>query len=316
MRPTLLRGLALCVVLAARAGVAGPLDEPIKPLQGAPKLDAARVELGRKLFHDPRLSANGKLSCAGCHDLAKGGVDNRPRSIGFDGQATGINTPTVLNAALNFKQFWNGRAASLEAQIEAVVVNPVEMGSKWDDVVVWISKDTAYKDAFGKAYRDGVTKRNVVDAIATFERSLITPSRFDRFLLGEPDAITPEEKAGYAKFKQYGCIACHQGANVGGNMFQTFGVMGNYFQARGGVTDADLGRYAVTKREQDKHVFKVPSLRNVALTAPYFHDGSAATLEDAVEVMFKYQLGRTAPAEDKDLIVKFLRTLNGEKGAR
>src|SRR5215470_12548930 len=295
MRPSLLRGVLLCAAFViARAGVAGPLDEPIKPLQGAPKLDPARVEIGRKLFHDPRLSANGKLACAGCHDLAKGGVDNRFRSIGFDGQTVGINTPTVLNSGLNFKQFWNGRAESLEAQIEAVVANPVEMGSKWED---------------------GVTKRNIVDAIATFERSLVTPSRFDRYLLGDQLAISAEEKAGYAKFKQYGCIACHQGANIGGNMFQTFGVMGNYFQARGNPTDADLGRFGVTKRDGDKHVFKVPSLRNIALTAPYFHDGSAATLEDAVEVMFKYQLGRTAPAEDKELIVKFLKTLTGEKGA-
>ena len=316
MRPSLLRGVLLCAAFViARAGVAGPLDEPIKPLQGTPKLDPARVEIGRKLFHDPRLSANGKLACAGCHDLAKGGVDGRFRSVGFDGQTVGINTPTVLNSGLNFKQFWNGRAESLEAQIEAVVANPVEIGSKWEDVVTWIAKDKDYKDAFGKAYKDGVTKRNIVDAIATFERSLVTPSRFDRYLLGDQLAISGEEKAGYAKFKQYGCIACHQGQNIGGNMFQTFGVMGNYFQARGNPTDADLGRFSVTKRDGDQHVFKVPSLRNIALTAPYFHDGSAATLEDAVEVMFKYQLGRTAPAEDKGLIVKFLKTLTGEKGA-
>ena len=308
--------MLLAGLVAAHQVAAVPLDEPIKPLKAPWKLAPARVELGRKLFHDPRLSANGTLSCAGCHDLGKGGVDNRSHSVGFSGKVTGVNAPTVLNAALNFKQFWNGRADSLEGQIEQVVVNPVEMGSSWDGVVAWVSKDSAYSREFGKAYKDAVTKRNIVDAIATFERSLLTPSRFDRFLLGDANAITPEEKQGYEKFKQYGCVACHQGMNVGGNMFQTFGVMGDYFKARGSLTDADLGRYGVTKRESDKHVFKVPSLRNVALTAPYFHDGSAATLDDAVAVMFKYQLGRTAPAEDKELIVKFLKTLSGETGGQ
>jgi cytochrome c peroxidase len=315
--PLLLR-LAVTVMLgAAYTALAAPLNEPIKPIPLTLKQDPARVEIGRQLFYDARLSANGKVSCASCHDLQAGGVDGRDHSVGFSGKITGVNAPTVLNAALNFKQFWNGRANSLEDQIDAVIQNPVEMGSKWDDVVTNVGKDPKYKDAFAKAYEDGVSKANIQNAIATFERALITPnSRFDKYLRGDPDAITDVEKTGYAKFKQYGCVACHQGVNIGGNMFQTFGVMGDYFQKRGNPTEADLGRYLVTKEETDKRVFKVPSLRNVALTAPYFHDGTAKTLDAAVDVMFKYQLGRVAPKEDKEAIIKFLITLTGELEGR
>ena len=299
-------GLSCC----ARAAL---LDEPIQPIPLTMNQDPARVEIGRLLFRDTRLSGNGRVSCASCHDLGKGGADGRDRSIGLNGQLTAVNAPTVLNAALNFKQFWNGRADSLEAQIDHVMQNPIEMGSNWEDVVKKLSQDAKYKSAFNAAYKDGITKANIQNAIATFERTLITPnSRFDKFLRGDTNAISAQEKAGYAKFKQYGCVACHQGVNVGGNMFQKFGVMGNYFEKRGNPTQADLGRYLVTQVESDKNVFKVPSLRNVALTAPYFHDASAKTLEDAVDVMFRYQLGRVASREDKESIVRFLNTLTGE----
>lgn len=294
------------------AAIGAPFDEPIKPIPATLNQDPARADIGRRLFNDPRLSANNRVSCASCHDVGKGGVDGRDRSVGFSGLVTGVNAPTVLNAALNFKQFWNGRAGTLEEQIDSVIQNPVEMGSKWPDVLSKVSRDGVYKTAFGAAYKDGVTKANIQNAIATYERTLITPgARFDQYLQGDQNAISPQEKAGYAKFKQYGCVACHQGVNVGGNMFQKFGVMGDYFAARGKPSEADLGRYLVTKEEGDKHVFKVPSLRNIALTAPYFHDGSAKTLEDAVDVMFKYQLGRVAPREDKAAIIKFLHTLTG-----
>jgi len=277
------------------------------------KQDPARVEIGRLLFHDARLSGNGRVSCASCHEPSKGGGDGRARSSGFNGALTEVNAPTVFNAALNFRQFWNGRADSLEAQVDLVVQNPVEMGSAWVDVVQKVQQDARYKTAFGAAYKDGVTKANIQNAIATFERTLITPnSRFDKFLRGDVNAISASEKVGYAKFKQYGCVACHQGVNVGGNMFQKFGVMGDYFAKRGSPTRADLGRYLVTGLDSDRHVFKVPSLRNVALTAPYFHDASAKTLEDAVSVMFKYQIGRVASQEDRDSIVSFLNTLTGE----
>jgi cytochrome c peroxidase len=191
------------------------------------------------------------------------------------------------------------------------------MGSHWEHVVQMLSADPDYKSAFTKAYPDGVTMNNVQSALATYERTLISAnSRFDQYLSGNTDILTTDEKYGYQRFKDYGCIACHQGVNIGGNMFQKFGVMGDYFQARGNPTEADLGRYLVTKAEEDRNVFKVPSLRNVAVTAPYFHDGSAKTLEEAVDVMFKFQLGRVPSDKDKDLIIKFLKTLTGEWGGK
>jgi len=301
------------VIAAVSPALAATLNEPIQPIPLTSKQDPVRAELGRSLFRDARLSGNGRVSCSSCHDLGKGGGDVRAFSIGFTGKHTGVNAPTVFNAALNFKQFWDGRADSLEAQVDQVVQNPVEMGSTWEEVVRKVSLDAAYKSAFATAYKDGVTKANIQNAIATFERTLITPnSRFDKFLRGDANAISSAEKVGYATFKQYGCVACHQGVNVGGNMFQKFGVMGDYFEKRGNPTPADLGRYLVTKQESDRHVFKVPSLRNVALTAPYFHDASAKTLEEAVDIMFRYQLGRVASKEDRDSIVRFLNTLTGE----
>lgn len=306
--------LALAIVLGGMNPIwAAPLDEPIKPIPAPSKQDPARVALGQKLFYEVRLSGNDKVSCASCHELSKGGVDRLDRSKGFSGRSTTVNAPTVFNAALNFRQFWDGRVDSLEAQIDVVIQNPVEMGATWAGIITKLSQDPQYQRAFAIAYRDGVTKANIQNALASFERTLLTPnSRFDRYLRGEATAISDVEKKGYAKFKQYGCIACHQGVNVGGNMFQKFGVMGDYFAKRGGVTDADLGRYLITRNPDDKHVFKVPSLRNVALTAPYFHDAGAKTLEEAVDIMFRYQLGRVVADEDKQAIVTFLNTLTGE----
>ncbi|MGS0740391.1 cytochrome-c peroxidase [Glaciimonas sp. GG7] len=289
-----------------------PLDEPIKPVPLSLHQDPVRAELGRQLFSDKRISANNSVSCMSCHDLGKGGNDGRAHSIGYTGKETDVNAPTVFNAALNFKQFWNGRADSLESQIDFVTQSPIEMGSTWPDVVRKIGEDAKYQHAFAAAYKDGVTKANIQNAIATFERTLITPNaRFDQYLRGDPKAITAAEKVGYEKFKKYGCVACHQGVNVGGNMFQKFGVMGDYFKGRGNELEADMGRYRVTMDENDRHVFKVPSLRNVALTAPYFHDGSAKTLDAAVDIMFKYQLGRIGSKEDKESIILFLNTLTG-----
>lgn len=310
-----MKKLAIAAALAAaQPANAQMLDEPIKPLPARLNLDARKVNLGKSLFHDKRLSKDNSLSCASCHDIAAGGVDGKQFAVGIKGQVGPINTPTVLNSGLNFRQFWDGRAATLEEQAAGPVHNPGEMGSNWQEVIGKLSQDKAFVEQFKVAYPDGLKGKNIQDAIATFEKSLITPSRFDRYLNGEGMALQEDEKQGYQLFKNYGCVACHQGQGVGGNMYQTFGVLGNYFKDKGKVTDADLGRYAVTKNEADRHVFKVPSLRNVELTSPYFHDGSAKTLDEAVEVMFRYQLGRSAPAADKALIVKFLKTLTGEKG--
>jgi len=306
----------VAVVASAMASLAGAqtVDEPIKPLPLKLTLDARKVELGKALFHDKRLSKDNSISCASCHDLAKGGADGKPTAVGIGGQVGPINTPTVLNSSLNFRQFWNGRAATLEEQAAGPVHNPGEMGSNWDEVLAKLKQDAALVGKFTAAYKDGLKPANIQDAIATFERSLVTPSRFDRFLRGDLKAINENEAKGYQLFKNYGCVACHQGVNVGGNMYQQFGVMDEYFKVRGRpITEADLGRYAVTKLESDRFVFKVPSLRNVELTGPYFHDGATRTLEEAVDVMFRFQLGRTAPASDKSLIVQFLKTLTGEK---
>jgi len=296
--------------------MAAPLNEPIGPVPTTLSQDPLRVEVGRRLFQDVRLSANNQVACASCHDLKNGGADHRARSLGFNGQLTEVNAPTVFNAALNFKQFWNGRADSLESQVDYVVRSPVELGSVWPDVIAKLSLDTRYQSSFAAAYKDGITAANIQNAIASFERTLITPARFDRYLRGDATALSDAEKIGYIKFKRYGCVACHQGVNVGGNMFQKLGVMADYFAQRGQPTEADLGRYLVTHDEGDKYFFKVPSLRNVALTAPYFHDASAKTLEEAVDVMSKYQLGRAISSEDRHAIVQFLNTLSGEATGR
>jgi cytochrome c peroxidase len=306
--------LALCLLVGYSVTAhAEPLDEPLKPLTAAPALDPKRVQLGQRLFNDPRLSVNNTLSCASCHRLDKGGADDKPFSLGFDGKPVEVNTPTVFNASLNFHQFWDGRVDTLEEQVHIVVTSPVEMGSDWKTVVKRIADDPGYARDFADAYPGGVTQPNIQGALADYERTLLTPnSRFDQYLLGNTDSLTPREKFGYQRFKEYGCIACHQGVNIGGNMFQKFGVMGDYIQDQGNPTRADEGRFNITGDEADRQVFKVPSLRNVAVTAPYFHNGSAPTLERAVEVMFKYQLGREPQKNDTQLIVEFLKTLTGE----
>jgi cytochrome c peroxidase len=292
---------------------AAKVREPIRPIPQSLTLDAAKVSLGHKLFDEPMLSHDNTVSCASCHNLRTGGVDHRVRSIGIH-QAEGSTTAlTVFNSGLHFKQFWDGRADSLEDQVDGPTQADKEMGSTWPEILAKLEHSTEYTTAFKQIYPDGIQRANVKNAIAEFERSLITPnSRFDRYLRGEATAITADEKEGYHKFKAYGCITCHQGVDVGGNMFQPLGVMGDYFGDRGNLTKADFGRFNVTGNEEDKFVFKVPSLRNVAVVGPYFHDGSAKTLEQAVTTMAKYQLGRALPPQDLQQIVLFLNSLTGE----
>ena len=307
--------LALALVPAFGAGFAAEprTGEPIRPLPAEVEVDAAKVALGRRLFHDPRLSKDGSISCASCHDLRSGGDDGRRVSIGIGGKRGVINSPTVFNAGFNFKQFWDGRAPTLVKQVDEPVQSSIEMGSLWPEVVAKLYQDDRYPDLFEAIYPEGIDRNSVRDALAEFVRSLVTPnSRFDRWLNGDDDALNERERRGYALFKSYGCVSCHQGANVGGNMFQVFGVLNEYFKRRGNITEADLGRYNVTGNAADRHSFKVPSLRMAALTAPYLHDGTAATLRDAVDAMFEFQLGREAPDEDKDAIVAFIETLAGE----
>jgi cytochrome c peroxidase len=320
----LLGGLAiLTAVTAVFAGSPradrppAPGTEPISPLPLEVNLDQKKVDLGRRLFLDPRLSRDNTIFCGSCHHLDLAGTDRRSRSTGIGGAVGDVNSPTVFNSGFNFRQFWDGRAATLEDQIDGPVQNPKEMGSTWPEVVAKLTQDPSYVAPFRELYPDGIQRATIKDAIATFERSLITPNApFDKYLNGDQTALTAEERAGYQRFKAYGCVSCHQGINVGGNMYQTFGVMADYFADRGNVTKADLGRFNVTGLESDRHKFKVPSLRNVALTAPYFHDGAAKTLDQAVDIMAKYQLGRVLPAEDRRLIVRFLHTLTGEYNGR
>jgi cytochrome c peroxidase len=303
-------------VAVAIAGQEQPsaATDPIPPLPLALSLDSRKVELGRRLFNDPRLSGDGSVSCAHCHNLGTGGVDRLLRSRGIGGKEGVINAPTVFNSGFNFRQFWDGRAATLDDQIDGPLQNPVEMGATWFHAIDVVLGDRQYRSEFAALYPDGIQPRNVKDAIATFERSLITPnSRFDRFLRGNQAALNEEELAGYRLFKQIGCTSCHQGLNIGGNMYQKLGIMEDYFvAARGNISEADLGRFNITKDQEDRYFFKVPSLRNVAVTPPYLHDGSVKTLEDAVKIMARYQLGKQLDAPDVTKIVAFLRTLTGE----
>ena len=286
--------------------------EPLLALPEAPVLDARVVSLGAKLFRERKLSSDGKVACASCHDLMNGGADSKQSSLGARGRPGAINALSVYNASLNFVLFWDGRAATLEEQVNGPLTNPLEMDAKWPDVLAKLKSDAAYQSAFAAVFSDGITQDNVRTAIATFERTLLTRnSPFDRWLGGDAAALTPAQKAGYDLFKGVGCVACHQGQNVGGNMFQRFGVMGDYFGDRGHVTEADYGHFNVTHSDSDRFVFRVPSLRNVALTAPYFHDGTAKALPDAVQVMAKYQLGRKLSPEQIASIVDFLGSLSG-----
>lgn len=288
-------------------------NQPIQPITAPSNLNHNKITLGERLFHDTNLSGDRTVSCASCHTLASGGADNSPTSVGVNGLSGELNSPTVFNSSLNIAQFWDGRAETLESQMDGPVHNPKEMGSSWVEIIDTLKANKEYSKWFEELYDDGITAQTIKDSIATFENSLVTLNApFDRFLLGDESAISENAKLGYKKFKEYGCVACHQGSNVGGNLYQRLGIMGDYFADRGtGVKAVDLGRYNVTGLDEDMHVFKVPSLRLAALTAPYFHDGSASTLKEAVRVMIKYQLGRTATEQDENLIVEFIHSLVG-----
>ncbi|MGE5658252.1 MAG: cytochrome-c peroxidase [Actinomycetota bacterium] len=288
-------------------------NEPLLPIPLHLQLDSRKVKLGEKLFGDPKLSHDNTISCATCHNLKAGGTDLTSHSLGINGEIGLVNTPTVFNSVFNFRQFWDGRAVTLEEQIEGPTTSSHEMGSSWSEAIAKLKQDPDYISSFKKLYPEGINRETIKDALANFVRSLYTPnSRFDKYLRGDKNALTEAEKKGYRLFKEYGCASCHQGVNVGGNMFQRFGILADYFAMRGNITEADRGRANITGEPGDINVFKVPSLRNVELTPPYFHDGSVPSLETAVAVMAKYQLGEELSPEDTSLIVQFLKTLTGE----
>ncbi len=284
-------------------------------MQKAHPVSDAQVELGRQLWYDTRLSRGNTVSCNSCHNLATAGVDNMPTSQGHKGNFGGRNSPTVLNAALLGSQFWDGRAATVEEQAGGPLLNPVEMANKDEAAVAAkIAHIPEYQQEFKTAYTDKggeITFANITDAIAAFERTLLTPSKWDDYLKGNINALNEQERNGVRSFINNGCIACHAGVNLGGESFQKFGlVKGPYWQFTGSKNH-DEGRFEVTKAENDKFVFRVPGLRNVARTYPYFHDGSVWELDKAVGIMGEAQLGKQLPQEDVDNIVAFLNTLSG-----
>ena len=294
-----------------------PTEEPIAPISAAGPSDQAKIALGESLFNDTRLSHDNVFACSSCHRLDLGGDDGQARSAGANGELLDFNAPTVFNAALNFRLNWRGNFRALEEQNEAALLDSRLMNTNWEELLPKLRSDASYGQRFIRAYAAAPDRTNVLDALAAFQRSLITPdARFDRYLRGEHDAITEDEKHGYQLFKVYGCIACHQGANIGGNLFQKFGIFQNPFAGQKTLSLADQGRFAVTHLEGDRHVFRVPSLRNVAMTSPYFHDGRTASLEEAVKIMARNQLGRELDQGDADLIVRFLGTLTGEYRGR
>jgi len=300
------------------AGVATKFAaEPVQPIPESLPVNAAQADLGRRLFFEKGLSGDGSMNCASCHGLQSGGVDNRVTADGIGHQQGPINVPTVFDSAFNMSQFWNGRAATLADQAAGPVMNPIEMGShNWPEVAAKLKADPSYVEAFHAVYGDeDIDQKTVTSAIAEFEKTLITPdSRFDQYLKGNDAAITAQEKHGYALFKSVGCSGCHSGVAMGGQAYEVMGLEGDYFTDRGTkLQKVDDGRMAVTNAEADHNRFKVPNLRNVALTAPYFHDGSAKTLTDAVRKMARYQTP-DHDMSDADVadIVAFLNTLTGQ----
>ncbi len=282
-----------------------------------------KVELGKMLYYEPRLSKSGWISCNSCHNIATYGVDNLPTSIGHRWALGPRNAPTTLNAALHTAQFWDGRAKDVEEQAKGPILNPIEMAmDSPQEVVERLKSIPEYVEYFKKAFpedKNPLTYENVAKAIAAFERTLMTPSRFDQFLKGDLNALTKKEKEGLKLFIDLGCASCHNGPAVGGNNFAKFGIVEAYWEAtREFVTldkptmPMDVGKFAVTHKKEDLYVFKVPSLRNISRTYPYFHDGSIWNLEDAVQIMAKVQLGKELSKDQLDKIVAFLKALDGE----
>ena len=304
--------------LSSSALAAGPdprvLFQAIKAPADPTGAQAARVKLGQMLFHEKRISKNHDISCNSCHTLSTFGVDREPTSLGHKGVRGGRNSPTVLNAYAHLAQFWDGRAKDVEEQAKGPVLNPVEMAMPSAEAVMAVLKSmpeyvAAFKAAFpGEA--DPMTYEHFGRAVGAFERQLATPGRFDEFLSGKDDALTQEERAGLSTFIEVGCTACHSGALLGGHMYQKLGLVTPW------PNQEDQGRYEVTKAEGDRMMFKVPSLRNISETGPYFHDGKTERLEDAVSMMAKHQLGRELSAAQLTSLVTFLKALSAQPQER
>ncbi|TBU79615.1 cytochrome C biogenesis protein CcsA [Pseudomonas daroniae] len=310
-----MRGISLLIAglcLSLDAWSVPRSDEPVSPIQPYTATDSAKVELGKQLFFDPRLSRSGFISCNSCHNLSMGGSDNLPTSIGHHWQQGPINSPTVLNSSLNLAQFWDGRAADLKEQAAGPIANPKEMAFTHILAIDVLRSIPQYRESFKRVYQsEEITLDAVTDAIAEFEKTLVTPnSRFDLWLKGDDAALSSAELEGYQLFKSIGCVACHNGPAMGGNSFQKMGLVEAY------QTDNPAeGVAGLTGKDTDRFLFKVPTLRNVELTYPYFHDGAYWELEKAVDVMARLQLGRQLSEGEIGSITAFLKTLTGEQPA-
>jgi cytochrome c peroxidase len=268
--------------------------------------DKQKAILGQKLFNDTRLSKNDTISCASCHLLTQGGDDNLIGSYGIYGQFISRNSPTIFNATFNKSQHWDASSSTLEAQAKISIMKNTSMNSNFKDIIYKLKQDSKYVISFSKIYKNGITEENILNAIVQFEKALITPnSKFDKYLNGDKNILTQKELNGYKLFKEYGCISCHNGINIGGNLIQKIGIINQY-------KTKDVGRFSITNNIDDIYYFKVPSLRNVALTAPYFHDGKIDTLQEAVKQMSILQVGYPIDVDEIDDIVEFLKSLTGD----
>ena len=307
--PVFLRASALMCSLLAPLAVGADDAEPLLPLPTPAVARPAQVAIGERLFGDVRLSRARTHACATCHPLDRAGTDGlRTSPRPTDGLPL-RNTPTIFNAALNGSLNWDGVTTRLDDHTNRVITGL--MGLKWPELLSRLNDDPTYTRAFRTAYTEGLTQATVIDAVVSFERTLVTPdARFDRFLRGDDTALSAREQEGYRRFKSYGCATCHQGVNIGGNLYERFGVFAPVPTMPG--AEGDPGRLRITNVRRDEGVFRVPSLRNVAVTAPYFHDGRTPTLAEAVETMGRHQLGRMLDPLDTQLLVDFLETLTGE----
>lgn len=297
----------------ATAGVPEEFQSSVlQPLPKEVSLNREKVKLGDRLYHDTRLSGDNTIACASCHDLTKGGTDQLKFSKGIGGAVGDINAPTVFNSGYQIRQFWDGRAADLEEQANGPVNNPIEMGSNWPQVTEKLSQDEEFVSAFTSVYPDGLESESIVNAIAEFERSLITPSNFDRYMYGIGSALSNGQREGYALFIEQGCAICHVGKILGGQSFEKMGRKVDYFLRRGKISKPDYGRFNFTENPKDRFKFKVPTLRNITVTAPYFHDGEVTQLKEAIRIMAEVQMGKDLSNREIGLIEEFLMALTGK----
>ena len=292
------------------------IREPIYPIPLSSPQDQDKLALGQMLFNDNRLTAPGTHSCASCHHLENGGDDGLRVSIPVGELAPVVNTPTIFNTQYNFRLNWDGSASSVAEQLDMAIqrIGGENSQTGWNELLARFNQDSQLRNSFNAIYKErSITRESFTDALVTYVESLTTPNaRFDKYLRGDENAIDDEEKRGYALFKEYGCISCHQGTNIGGNLYQRFGIFYDYFRSRGEIQQADYGRMNVTGESTDMHVFKVPSLRNIELTAPYLHDGRSKSLRDVITIMGRTQLGFEIEENDIGYIIKFLKTLTGD----